>query len=86
MIPDPDQQRLLWAAACEIAGALAERGILRATLIAHRRRRLLAARDADLPMELYHAPIGAHLLTTSGEWIRDASGWRGARPDEAAYG
>lgn len=84
--PGTDQQRQVWATVCEVAGTLAERGIREVTLIAGRSRRILMTRQTDLPTELYNSPVGSHLLSSGGEWVRDQTNWRPARADEAAYG
>jgi hypothetical protein len=82
---DEDARRQ-WAAVCELAGRLAERGVQRVTLISGATRRVLEARQCDLPQVLFEAAQGSTLMWTGGEAVRDAQGWRDARADEAAYG
>lgn len=66
----------IWASGCELAGLLAERGIVRVTLTAGGESTLLIARQTDLPRELFGAPPGSRLTWDGGAAVREPGGWR----------
>lgn len=66
----------IWASGCELAGLLAERGIVRVTLNAGDESRLLVARETDLPRELFGAPPGSRLTWDGGAAVRETVGWQ----------
>lgn len=66
----------IWASGCELAGRLAEMGVASATLIEDARERVLAARETDLPRELFGVAEGSRLVWAGGEAVRDDAGWR----------
>ncbi len=65
-----------WARCCELAGLLAEAGVLHVTLISGDARTELHARTTDLPRTLFEADLGARLLWPNGEAVREPDGWK----------
>lgn len=65
-----------WAGCCELAGALAERGVARVLLSDGEGGRALDARATDLPRALFEAAPGSRLAWEGGEAERGPQGWR----------
>ncbi len=66
----------VWAECCELAGWLAERGVLRVSLNHGGEVQRLDARSGDLPRTLFEAPPGSRLTWQSGAAARGPEGWK----------